>query len=452
MKASKILAAAAVLTLAASGSALAFHDGGAAYCEGCHTMHNSSGNVAMNKGKAALTGVNYLLQGSDQSSTCLNCHGATAAKAGSYHVLSSDATAGGTVPSNYTPGGDFAWVKETFTTTNSRGGAVTSKGERHGHNIVAADFGITADTTLTTAPGGNYPAGNLACSSCHDPHGKFRIVDANGTIQRPVVAGTGNAGATDVNKSLPIDGSGSYGAMPTATEAVGVYRLLGGQGYLPDSVTGVAGIQPFAADPPTAVAPSTYNRKETTTDTRVAYGTGMSEWCTNCHTKIHNSAAAYDAGTSFIHPASSDSKLGTTILANYNAYLKSADFSGGVATAYTSMVPFEEGTKDRAALAAHAVIDGSQVAGADAQSNVMCLSCHRAHATGWDSMTRWTNKTEFLTVGGVYPGVGLSGEAGYGEYNQGKTQAEVQATFYDRPASVYATYQRSLCNKCHAKD
>ncbi len=452
MKASKILAAAAMLTLAASGSALAFHDGGAAYCEGCHTMHNSSGNQAMNKGKAVLTGVNYLLQGSDQSSTCLNCHGTTAAKAGGYHILTTDATAGGIVPANYTPGGDFAWVKESFSATASYGAPVSSKGERHGHNINAADYGISADATLTYAPGGNYPAANLACSSCHDPHGKFRIVDAAGTVQRPVVAGTGYAGATDVNKSLPINGSGSYGAAPTATEAVGVYRLLAGQGYLPDSVSGVAGIQPFAADPPTAVAPSTYNRKETTTDTRVAYGTGMSEWCANCHTNIHNSAANYDAGTSFIHPASSDSKLGATILANYNAYVKSADFSGTVATAYTSMVPFEEGSKDRTALAAHAVIDGSQTNGADANSNVMCLSCHRAHATGWDSMTRWNNKSEFLTIAGAYPGAGLTGEAGYGQYTMGKTQAEIQATFYDRPATNYATYQRSLCNKCHAKD
>ncbi|HEY6007622.1 MAG TPA: cytochrome C [Geobacteraceae bacterium] len=454
MKASKIAVAAALLTLAASGSAFAYHDGGVAYCEGCHTMHNSSGNAAMGKGGNAvkLQGVNYLLQGSDQSSTCLNCHSSTAAKAGSYHILTSDAAAGGQAPANYTPGGDFAWVKETFNWTNSYGGGGTSKGERHGHNINAVDFGITADTTLTYAPGGNYPAANLACSSCHDPHGKYRIVDAAGTVQRPVVGGSATATAGDVNKSLPIEGSGSYGAMPTATEAVGVYRLLGGQGYLPDSVAGVAGIAPFATNPPYAVAPSTYNRKETTTDTRVAYGTGMSEWCSNCHTNIHNSAANYDSGSSFLHPASSDSTLGATILGNYNAYVKSGDFTNTVATAYTSMVPFEEGTNNRAALAAHAVNDGTQTAGADTSSNVMCLSCHRAHASGWDSMTRWNNKTEFLTIAGAYPGTGLTGDAGAGQYTGGKTQAEIQATFYDRPATAYATYQRSLCNKCHAKD
>jgi hypothetical protein len=448
MKAPKILVAAALMSLAASGSALAFHDGGAAYCEGCHTMHNSSGNVAMGKGGnvTQLKGVNYLLQGSDQSSTCLisGCHANVAASATSKVVLSTDATAGGIVPGGYTPGGDFAWTKETFTA-----GTKVSKGERHGHNIVAADLGMSPDTTLLTAPGGNYPASKLACSSCHDPHGKFRIVDATGTVQRPVVGAP--TGATDVNKSLPILGSGSYGAMPTATEAVGVYRLLAGQGYLPDSVSGVAGITAFSASPPFAVAPSSYNRKETTADTRVAYGTGMSEWCSNCHTGIHNSAAALDAGTSLIHPASSDSVLGSTIVGNYNAYLKSADFTNIVANAYTSLVPFEENTKDRTALVAHAKIDNSVMSGADANSNVMCLSCHRAHASGWDSMTRWNNKSQFLTVAGAYPGSDSTNVAAQSPAG-GRTMAEVQATFYDRPATTFATYQRSLCNKCHAKD
>ena len=43
MNVSKILAAAAVISLATAGSALAFHSGGVAECEGCHSMHNSFG-------------------------------------------------------------------------------------------------------------------------------------------------------------------------------------------------------------------------------------------------------------------------------------------------------------------------------------------------------------------------------------------------------------------------
>jgi hypothetical protein len=58
----------------------------------------------------------------------------------------------------------------------------------------------------------------------------------------------------------------------------------------------------------------------------------------------------------------------------------------------------------------------------------------------------------FLTVAGAYPGTDAPGPGSNADYAQGRTQAEIQATFYGRPASVYATYQRSLCNKCHVKD
>jgi hypothetical protein len=30
--------------------------------------------------------------------------------------------------------------------------------------------------------------------------------------------------------------------------------------------------------------------------------------------------------------------------------------------------------------------------------------------------------------------------------------AETNAAYYDRPVTKFATYQRVLCNKCHAKD
>lgn len=80
----------------------------------------------------------------------------------------------------------------------------------------------------------------------------------------------------------------------------------------------------------------------------------------------------------------------------------------------------------------------------------MCLSCHRAHASGWDHAMRWNMKAEFLVYNGQFPGVDDSTvPAGI---SQGRTRAETRKTFGDRPATAYATYQRSLCNKCHAKD
>jgi hypothetical protein len=410
--------AAALLTIGLGGMAYAFHDGGVANCESCHTMHNSIGDTAVVPGSTQFTGVAYLLKNSDQSSTCINCH--SGATLGGKNVFTTG-TLTGVGPANYTPGGDFAWLTKSFSSSII--------GSRLGHNVIAKDFSLTADATLTKAPGGSYLASNLSCISCHDPHPKARI-DSTYTIVYPTLG----------QKVPPIYKSGSYGDLPTATEAVGTYRFLGGKNYVPKSV----GTPVFANDPPVAVAPSTYNRKETTGtgDTRVAYGTGMSEWCANCHGSI----TANDAVTHFIHPASSTALLGSTITANYNAYLKSGDLTNTSATSYTSLVPFEEGLGESQAnittLKSHAGAGTGSTAGpTGANENVMCLTCHRAHASGFQYMTRWRN-AEFITSASAYSLTGTM------------TAAEYQAAMYDRdPAGgAFATYQRSLCNKCHVKD
>ncbi|MFZ3209297.1 MAG: cytochrome C, partial [Geobacteraceae bacterium] len=272
MKATKILAAAAIISLATAGSALAFHSGGVAECEGCHSIHNSYENAANVTGLAQFTGGPYLLKAQDQAGTCLNCHEGSA---GSYHISTPGINANdSTTPTQLTPGGDFAWLKKSMT-GSIRGAAVSWEGDRKGHNIVATDFGYTLDNVQATAPGGSYPAANLACSSCHDPHGKYRRL----------------ADGTKVTTGLPIFNSGSYtnSKDPIASvSAVGVYRLLAGVGYQPKSL---AGSFAFTEASPDAVVPGSYNGANTTiagVKDRVGYGQGMSEWCSNCHTAMHN--------------------------------------------------------------------------------------------------------------------------------------------------------------------
>jgi hypothetical protein len=238
----------------------------------------------------------------------------------------------------------------------------------------------------------------------------------------------------------PIYKSGSYGDLPTATETVGVYRLLGGKSYQPKSLSGSYA---FTYDPFFAVTPTDYNRSESAADVRVSYGKGVSLWCANCHELAHSLFGGYE------HPV--DQALGSVgnISQNYNAYVKSGDLTGNIATAYTSLVPFQIDNSFDLTQLKNLV---TSKAGPQTSDRVMCLSCHRAHASGWDSISRWNNKSTFLTVGGDYPGIDAAGNGAYGEYANGKTKAETQATFYGRPASMFATYQRSLCNKCHPKD
>jgi hypothetical protein len=357
-----------------------FHTGSTSECSECH----------VGKGPA--------LKFSDASSTCLHCHEApqgTRKPTGHYVATNTMDLQAGLPPSQLTPGGDFGWLKKNYSWKSS-GESGTSPGERHGHNIVASDYGYVADSRLRTSSNGRYPSRELSCVSCHDPHGKIAI-------------GTGSAGS---------------------------YRILGGKGYK----TAAVAAEVFTADAPVAVSPLAYNRSESTTDTRVAYGAGMSEWCGNCHTS---------GCTGTTHPAGKCANCGLETLSNYNAYVKSGDINGSADRAYTSLVTFEEGTYSRDVLALHAQNNGSYTRGAEPGSNVMCLTCHRAHASGWSSIARWNMDADFIVYRGKYPGTDNGSPA---DHAQGRTAAETQKALYDRPISLFATTQRGLCNKCHTKD
>ena len=424
-----LVAAAAVLVLGFSGSALAFHSGGVAECVGCHSMHNPYP-----------AGSNLLL-GKDQSATCLSCHqraGDTGPS--SYHISTPESElVAGVSPIQRTPGGDFGWLHKTYTWAGRGGTTETEEGHTHGHNIVATSgydstgadttYGYDVDPVNATAPGGSYPSTSLGCTSCHDPHGKSRR-NLDGSI-------TGAAGGK------PIASSGSYATNgpPTANTSVGVYRILAGPNYSTDGVT--------FDGAPDAVAPSTYNQTEATNQVKVAYGraTGnghltWSQWCGECHQGMH-----YDAGSSYVHPT--DETLGGTISNNYNIYVRSGDLTGAAATSFTSLVPFVHNTADYdtavTGLKANAGNASPTYAGPGNNDRVDCLSCHRAHASGWEYALRWNVEYEFITdANGNYYNSGFGG--------RGRTIAEVEDSYYDRPSTVFARSQRSLCNKCHIQD
>jgi hypothetical protein len=388
----------------ASGGGKLFHNGGTGSCDGCHSALSQ-------------------LLGSDPGSTCLRCHQAPPGFSEPYDYYV--ATDSSSLCAQLTPGGDFCWTRKNYSwyVLPGAGKPLTSPGARHGHNIVAADFGYREHPTLQVAPGGSYPGKSLSCTSCHDPHGNYRRL-ADGSI---------------VASGAPVVASGSYANSPEPTleSAVGAYRLLAGKGYQPKTLQGVPA---FSVDPPAAVSPAKYNRAETYTDTRVAYGEGMSEWCQNCHVQITSSN---------MHPTGDSAVLTAVIANNYNAYVSSGNLLGTRATSYSSLVPIEMKTHDYRQLKRTANSDGSERSGPSGAANVMCLTCHRAHASGWDNMLRWNMEGEFLLYQGKYPGIDNGTPS---RHAQGRLAAETRKTFYDRPASLYAEFQRSLCNKCHVQD
>jgi hypothetical protein len=444
MKGMKVtLAVAASALLLAAAPAMAFHSGGVAECDGCHTMHNSDGGATMNGGTLYQAGP-FLLQtgtGGQASDACLNCHENTARS--SYHISTTtgDMDGAATFPNNRTPGGDFGWLK-------------LATGHKGGHNVLGTSHGFSAETKFTTianvGPGGSYPANQLQCSSCHDPHGKYRR-DSTGTITVPNNAGNRNY--------LPIANSGSYSnsLAPTATAAVGVYRILGGVGYLPKSMSGSASLA-FLNGPPAAVAPSTYNASESVNQTKVAYGAGMSEWCANCHKTLLDNAgvSANNLTGGHTHPAgaaallsggSSDTVAAGDIAGNYNAYVSSGNLTGTSASSYESLVPYEENSTNYTTLQGLARSNAATYAGPAGSASAMCLSCHRAHATGFESMLRYDISSEFMTAADSAAPTTAKYNGTFSDVNAWKT-----AAYNDKPATRWGLNQRVLCNKCHAKD
>ena len=403
-----IVLAAAVFTFGLSGMAFAFHSGGVAECMGCHNIHD---------GKSP----SGLLQASDASSTCTNdCHGAESA--GSYHIASLDAGPGVT-PRQMTPGGDFGWLLKSYTWVPRSGTTESEDGERHGHNVVMADRpGFIADSVNGTAPGGDMDSSYFSCTDCHDQHGKLRRL-ADGTYD---------------TTGAPIFSSGSYhnSPEPAVGRAVGVYRLLRG----PGSGAGPGGVE--FNDVFNAIAPSSYNKSEGTAQVKVAYGSGVTGWCAACHPEMHSGNSL-----KLTHPTNQG--FSAAVVAIYNSYVG----SGVTGTSgFDSLVPFQmaPGTTyaDMKTFAT-----GSVATLAATSNRVNCLSCHRSHASGWQYMTRWNaTGNEFIAVDGVWPGTDSpSTIASAAKYAQGRTVAETEVA-YNGKAMGYATYQRSLCNKCHAKD
>ena len=275
----------------------------------------------------------------------------------------------------YGPGGDFYWVTQTWS-WSAHGRPFESLGDSHGHNVISPGYGIAEDATLANAPGGDFLSARLTCTSCHDPHGNqnFRILydDTMGPIY--------NGSRYDFDSAAPL--------------ALGNSRkTIGSDG-------------------------------EETDSHHTVYKNGMSDWCANCHETLHS-----DNTIEFVHPTQQG--LGSQVAGIYNNYVSSDDLiSGTQATAYWGLVPFEDVDADLGL-----VDPGNYTRGPDSNDQVMCVSCHRAHATPFDDIARWDMGETFIADSHPQDGEGSVDDVANKYYNY-----------------TFVQNQRSLCNKCHAKD
>jgi hypothetical protein len=184
------------------------------------------------------------------------------------------------------------------------------------------------------------------------------------------------------------------------------FRLLYG-------VREVQGFYNFTNPPPVAVKNS--GGAEAPND-HTAYNSGMSAWCGNCHTNFD------EIGTTHKHVAGET--IGAGIAMAYNLYNGSDDLTGGAAaTAYWPEVPFED--------ADDTTYTPSSTQGPTGSSVVMCLTCHRSHATSAASAGRWDFNVTF---------------------NEEDGDAWGTFELAQRISNLSTNANRSLCNKCHVQD
>ena len=259
----------------------------------------------------------------------------------------------------YTPGGDFFWLSRNYTV-----GDYISFGDSHGHNVIASAQRLRQDGMRDVAPsvgGIPYQAQWLSCTSCHNPH---------------------------LNRSRP----------GTA------YRLLGGEGYRGGGMA--AGFSFVNPGPVAEPLLKTFGNWIPESDTNhPTYISGMSEWCTNCH-------GGYLSNKDLSHPAGPMARL-NNLANNYRQAVHKANNGSGLPTAYEFLVPFEQGEVDA----------GGDEEGPTLSANVMCLTCHRAHASPFKAIGRWDLKIKtgladspvLTTPEGIHAYYGYSISARYGD-------------------------------------
>jgi len=148
------------------------------------------------------------------------------------------------------------------------------------------------------------------------------------------------------------------------------------------------------------------------------YISGMSEWCTNCH-------SGYLSDKNLSHPAGPTARL-KDIDNIYRQSVKRTNSGGGSEAVYDFLVPFERGEGN----------NSGDTDGPSPSANVMCLTCHRAHASPFKAIGRWDLK---IKTGLAKSPVLASPEGIHAYYGHSITNR-------------YGDRKKTLCVLCHPVD
>ncbi len=346
-------------------------------CVNCHTMHNSQdGSVVGIRADSAFspddadnfTVVNLL------NNTCIGCHssasGETIVGLGQSRI---PIVLNLSTPTKPLAGGNFFWVE--------------TSGDGYGHNV------RVKDAVLLKAPGGDTSFGtvpnNCGFQGCHVSLASIRYAGGATALFKPIM-GNGCVGCHDPAHHADDEQVVLAGGAKYVDESGGGYRFLNkaGKNFFnipPHSPPAVVGIEdpdweqnPSATshneyqDSDKAWAPGAYGAGPSPTSSSSAQG--MSDFCGGCHNTYHSwpLGGSPNGGASnpwLRHPAS-------TVIPDSGEYAEYRTYDPSVPVARAGA----------ATLQGFGAVSAAVTPGSD---KVMCLSCHRAHASEFPDMLRW---------------------------------------------------------------
>ena len=307
-------------------------------CSNCHTMHNSQDGRSVAKDfdgasfiPAPIPKANLLIY------SCLGCHSATDGITWKDGTTKAPIVFNTNLPTYNTSGGlaggNFYWVLSDDT---------------KGHNI------LSSDRYLTKAPG-DTDKSNCGTNSCHA--NLDRVVSG---------AGAGLDGRQGCEKChLAPKHHALVGGLVTSAEQ-GWYRFL--SGHSDGEGLGAAGYEDGDWEEDVSINPNHHNEylgNQLTGGSGFVLGNTTTAYCTGCHGKFHINQGSQSPWLR--HP--SDAVLPGS--GEYSSY-----------TTYNPVVP----------VARHSLPSSPSLTVSPGSDMVMCLSCHRAHASPFFKMMRWDYK------------------------------------------------------------
>jgi len=411
-----------------------YHSYDGLVCADCHTMHNSKdGAPVVEGGYPSGTDPNpEMLYRADWTDMCLSCHMQgqnTSATAALPDVLDSGWTApivmtlDGVDPAGVAmPGGDFYYSNldpakghNPAYTAGAVGGAATS--------LMMAEDPILGDTP----PGGLINGDDeWSCHTCHGMHSRFSgSYTAWRQVQRKLngVVISGDVTGFGVETATGNKGATAAGYEPIKSNARGDIQ---GTSYLNVRADGE---KLEGAD--LALDESDTNKN--------VYRGGFSSMCSVCHGDFHG-------GNGETRTADNTKTRvgGYWVRHPTNVAMNEAGSKYGIGT-YTKAITNAQGTNPNPAgydwryplvqpdadfTVEYDVAAMANPATAIGEDRIMCLTCHKAHATQYDNMTRWDAAGHAFIADGDLDFTGTPSNGDNPAYGCGKCHQKGGTTAY----------------------